>query len=544
MSQWWPPHRILHYYGRLFMHKLILVDDEEIVLNSIQKIFQMENYQFEIVGTFTNPRKALDQIKDLSPHLIITDIKMPHMDGLEFASKAKQILPQVQIVVLSGHDDFVYAQTAIKLGISDYLLKPIRKKDFESMLTKMHKKIEAELSFKQQLKALTNTVLSNYAILRNKFFTLLMEQGDALDSNLKCLYDQLGFCFANHNFILVKFVIDEIYVEDDYISIIEKLISEFKEHMQGYGFIEEFYTDEYLYFYMYNLNREHFGQEFFLNSVLQYTKEKNNHGLKLLVGVSQIHSSMYNLFFAGSECDEFILTSGTNLNDNKLPMDNLFSVDSITYFSYSEVESLFLSIFSNDKNKMLESIENILNFPTVSIYKDFRYSVAIIVMIRMYQLQDKYSSQNKYITRDLLKIERLKRLCPTTSQLIKLLIEKAVALADLINSQSVLAPSKTILAAIQYIKNHFNENISLSDLAEHTHISKNYLCDLLKKELNITFIDYITNLRIEKAKYYLSNTDMKMYEISAAVGYNDYAYFSQIFKRHTGISSSNYRKQH
>ncbi|MBP2643960.1 MAG: hypothetical protein H6Q67_1847 [Firmicutes bacterium] len=527
------------------MKKLILVDDEEIVLNSVRKIFHMENYQFQIVGTFTNPLKALEQIQDLSPHLIITDIKMPHMDGLEFSSKAKQILPQVQIVILSGHDDFVYAQTAIKLGVSDYLLKPIRKKDFEAMLTSMHKKIEAELSFEQQLKALTNTLLSNYAILKNNFFTMLMEQGDALDSNLKCLYDQLGFCFANHKFILVKLVIEEIYIEDDYISIIEKLISEFKEHMQGYGFIEEFYTDEYLYFYMYDLNKENFLQEHFLKSILQYVKEKNNHGLKLLVGVSQIHSSMYNLFFAGSECDEFILTSGTNLNNyNKVPMDNLFSVDSTTYFSYSEVESLFLSIFSDDKSKMLKSIENILNLPTVSIYKDFTYSVAIIVMIRMYQLQDKYDSQNKYITRDLLKIERLKRLCPTTAQLRKLLIEKAVALADLITSQSVLAPSKTILAAIQYIKDHFNENISLSDVAEHTHISKNYLCDLLKKELNITFIDYVTNLRIEKAKYYLSNTDMKMYEISSAVGYNDYAYFSQIFKRHTSISLSNYRKQH
>ncbi|MBP2651930.1 MAG: hypothetical protein H6Q74_2755 [Firmicutes bacterium] len=526
------------------MYKLIIVDDEEIVLNSIQKIFKMENYQFQIVGTFTNPLKALDQIEALSPHLIITDIKMPHMDGLEFSAKAKQLLPQSQIVVLSGHDDFVYAQTAIKLGISDYLLKPIRKKDFEAMLTAMHKKIEAELSSEEQLKTLTNAMLSNYSILKNKFFTMLMEHGDALDTTIQALYDQLGFCFANTNFILVKFVIDEIYVEDDYISIIEKLISEFKEHMQGYGFIEEFYTDEYLYFYMYDLNKENFLQENFLNKVRQYTEGKNNHGLKLLAGVSQLHSSMYNLFFAGSECDEFILTSGTNLNDNTPPMDNLFSVDSTTYFPYSEVESLFLSIFANDKAKLLSSIETILNLPTVSIYKDFMYSMAIIVMIRMYQLQDKYDSQNKHITRDLLKIERLKRLCPTTAHLRKLLVEKADALADLINSQSVLAPSKTILAAIQYIQNHFNENISLSTVAEHTHISKNYLCDLLKKELNITFIDYVTNLRIEKAKYYLSNTDMKMYEISATVGYNDYAYFSQIFKRHTGVSLSNYRKQH
>jgi two-component system response regulator YesN len=526
------------------MFKLILVDDEEIVLNSIQKIFQMENYQFELVGTFTNPQKALDQMKDLSPHLIITDIKMPHMDGLEFSSKAKQILPQVQIVVLSGHDDFVYAQTAMRLGVSDYLLKPIRKKNFEEMLTTMQIKIEAELSFEQQLKAWTNMAQSNHAILRNKFFTMLMEQGDTSASDLETFYGQLGFHFANHPFILVKFVIDEIYVEDDFISIIEKLLSEFKEHMQDYGLIEEFYTDEYLYFYIYDLNKAVFSQEHFLNRVLQYTKEKNSHGLKLLVGVSQIHSSMYNLFFAGSECDEFILTSDANLNDNKLSTDKLFPVDSATHFSYSEIESLFVAIFANDKNKILQSIEMILDFPTVSLYKDFRYSIAIIVMIKLYQVQDKYNAQNKYITRDLLKIERLKQLCPTTAQLRNLLVEKADALANLISSQSVPAPSRTILAAIQYIKNHFNKNISLSTVAENTYISKNYLCDLLKKELNMTFIDYVTNLRIEKAKYYLSNTNMKMYEISAAVGYHDYAYFSQIFKRHTGISLSNYRKQH
>ena len=106
------------------------------------------------------------------------------------------------------------------------------------------------------------------------------------------------------------------------------------------------------------------------------------------------------------------------------------------------------------------------------------------------------------------------------------------------------APSKIILSAIQYIDAHYMENINLSDVASRIFISKNYLCDLFKKEMNITFIDYVANLRIEKAKYLLSHTDMKMYEISEAVGYNDYAYFSQIFKRHTGATLSNYRKQH
>ena len=113
----------------------------------------------------------------------------------------------------------------------------------------------------------------------------------------------------------------------------------------------------------------------------------------------------------------------------------------------------------------------------------------------------------------------------------------------LIGQQEVAAPSKTILSALEYINAHFSENISLTYVAEAINISKNYLCDIFKKELCVTFINYVTNLRIEKAKEYLSNTDMKMYEVSDAVGYSDYAYFSQIFKKHTGITLSAYRRQ-
>lgn len=526
------------------MYNLIIIDDEEIVLNSIQKVFKMENYHFKVVGTFTNPREALEEIEELYPHLIITDIKMPHMDGLEFSKKAKQLLPQVEIVVLSGHDDFIFAQTAVKMGISDYLLKPIKKKDFEEMLITMHKKIQTYLDGEQQFKILRNATLSNYSILKNKFFTMVMEQGNTSDPVIKNLYNELGFCFSEDRFVLVKFAIDQICVEDDYISIIEKLINEFKEHIKSYGFIEEFYTDEYLYFYLYDMDKGNFSEENFERAVVQYTQEKNEHGLKLLVGVSHIHSCISNLFFAVYECDECILTSDTRVTSNKLPMDNIFSMDLNLNFPYSEIESLFLAIYSNDKNKLLDCLEIILSIPTTLIYKDFKYSIAIIIMIRLYQIQDKYNGEYQYITRDLLKIERLKQLCPTTVQLNDLLLDKASVLADLVNSHSVAAPSKTILAAVQYIEKHFNENISLSDVADHIYISKNYLCDLFKKELNITVIDYVTNLRIEKAKHYLSNTDMKMYEISSAVGYKEYPYFSQIFKRHTGISLSNYRKQH
>ncbi len=124
----------------------------------------------------------------------------------------------------------------------------------------------------------------------------------------------------------------------------------------------------------------------------------------------------------------------------------------------------------------------------------------------------------------------------------QLVREICLALADLVSRQKVAAPSKMVQAALEYIDDHFRENISLQDVADNISISKNYLCDIFKKEVGVTFINYVTNLRIEKAKDYLANTDLKMYEVSSAVGYNDYTYFAQIFKKHTGTTLSAYRK--
>ena len=96
------------------------------------------------------------------------------------------------------------------------------------------------------------------------------------------------------------------------------------------------------------------------------------------------------------------------------------------------------------------------------------------------------------------------------------------------------SPTKIVRDALYYIRRHYNENISLTDVAEHINVNKSYLCDVFKKEQKVTILQYMTNLRIEKAKELLLHTDMKMYEISVEVGYNDYTYFSQIFKRNTG----------
>lgn len=261
------------------MYSVILVDDEKIVLDNMQKVIHFEEFGFSLEGVFTNPNLALEEIPQIRPQLIITDIKMPQMDGLEFTGKIRQILPDTEIVILSGHDNFIFAQSAVKLGVSDYLLKPIRKSDYTNMLKEMYRKIDAK---------------NNQAA---------------------------------------------------YMQTLEKM------------------------------------------------------------------------------------------------------------------------------------------------------------------------AKNTYTPAD----------------------------AKTQSSQKKAPYSKIIMEAISYLQEHFTENITLSQAADYTHVSKNYLSDLFRKELDTSFGNYLTSLRMNKAKQLLSETDMKMYEISEAVGYKDYAYFSTQFKKYTGKTLSEFK---
>ena len=199
----------------------------------------------------------------------------------------------------------------------------------------------------------------------------------------------------------------------------------------------------------------------------------------------------------------------------------------------------------NDAEKMRNSIERIYDQPANALYRDFSSSLTFLILLRLGRMISRYESEGdrELFSGRMPDMKELQKDYPSAAQQKELIGNTAFVLADLIATKEVASPKKIVRDALNYIREHYNENISLTEVSENINISKNYLCDIFKKELNVTFINYVTSLRIEKAKELLVSTDMKMYEISAAVGYNDYAYFSQIFKRQTGTTLSAYRRR-
>lgn len=525
------------------MYRLVLLDDEEIVTKGIQKVFDLNAFGFSVVGTFQNPLKALEQVGTLQPDLIITDVKMPQMDGLEFAGKVRQILPDVEIVILSGYDDFSYAQTAVKIGVSDYLLKPIKKDDFKHMLQRVYQKIEDKRSKADYYQSLQEFAESNYEEMKNRFFLECAENGILDQNRYQALEMKIGHPFMDSVFVLIRIDIFRMSTVGDYMSELGKVTGEMETEISGYGYLEEFLSDESLYFYLYDIEPE-LGEEI-REVVRSFGDAKRQAGVQFTIAVSQVHAGLDELFTARNECIRQILMAEVHMDENADNNSARISENHLI-IPYRDIENLFRSISTGDSDKMREAVEKIYEVPAQAsniLYRDYSFSITFLILIRMIQMQNKYNADQPIVPQELLDYKNLRKEYPTVEGQKELIGNSAFLLSDLIAKQEVAAPSKMILTALQYINAHFSENISLTDVADNINISKNYLCDIFKKELGVTFINYVTNLRIEKAKEYLANTDMKMYEVSSAVGYNDYAYFSQLFKKHTGTTLSAYRRQ-
>ncbi len=531
------------------MYSMILLDDEKIVLQGIQKVFHMEDYGFEITGVFSNPVKALEELPRLMPQLIITDVKMPQMNGLEFSAKAKEICPEAEIVILSGYDDFSNAQHALKLGVSDYLLKPIKKSDFVAMLRQMYEKIDEKLGQAAYFQSLQEYAKSNVRELKNHFFLEMAEKNSYDDPSIRTFCDEMQLPIYGQNFVLVKLVILDIGTDLDYMSGVGRLVEEFEQKIRtcldaSGGVVctevgvELFVSDEELYFFLYGEGCKENRDEI-VQLVRDFVTDQGQNGMRLAAGVSRIQSDLHQLLVARNECDDQILVEQSRLQ--RPEGGSLQLADADITIPYQDVEALFSGISMNSAEQMRDSIERIYQQPVNMLYKDFSCSLTFMILLRLSHLMNCYDQSRDLIPREVLDIRTLKREYPRIVQQKELVANTAFVLADLIAKKEVASPKKIVRDAMNYIRAHYNENITLTNVAEHINISKNYLCDIFKKELNITFINYVMNMRIEKAKELLTTTDMKMYEIAETVGYHDYAYFSQIFKRHTGTTLSTYR---
>ncbi len=349
--------------------------------------------------------------------------------------------------------------------------------------------------------------------------------------------------FQDDVFLLIKMDTDRLSVSGDFMSEIVRLTQEVEMLLADYGEVFDFFSDESLYFVLYRMDEKRYEE--ICDTISSLAETKHAEGIEFPVGFSNIHHGQKELFQARNDCTRRIFMKEANI-DEASEANPVQKPELNLTIPYAELENLFQAISMDDSDSIEMSVDRIYALPRQNLpvlLRDYVSSITFLILLRFYQMQNKYDAGGGIVTPRLLDLKYLQREYPGLEEQKALVRQLSFELNALNDGQKKAAPSRMMQTALEYINAHFSENISLQEVADNINISKNYLCDIFKKEIGMTFINYVTNLRIEKAKEYLRDSDMKMYEGSAAVGYNDYAYFSQLFKKNTGITLSAYRKK-
>lgn len=538
------------------MIKAFLVEDEKIIREGIHRMIPWSEYGYELVGEAKDGEIALPLIRKMEPDVLITDIKMPFMDGIELSKLVKRELPATKIVMISGYDDFEFAQQAISVGVERYLLKPISRNSLLEVLEDIHVKYDTENAQKNYYEKFRNEIQQYEQHSRRDFFETLISG----HVNLHKVYEKAA-----------KLQID--IVAQCYSIILFSMNS--AERNQGFydGYSEDMaelqnHLDELFY------NRPDYI--LFRNQIFSYAVLVKGEGDKI---AQQTEECIYILqrFFheGGGHIDWFICTGKT--------VDRL----SLLPESYQEAmhafASRYLNKFRNGANgenyqetgKSSEGLELknidvsvinpevILNFLSNALLdevKDFTANYVKMAgeealksrIFRQYILLNFHFSAVSFIQKLGYSKEEYDQFIPSicsdtivsikeVENIMEKILEKGIRLRD----ESTKSRYKRVLeSAITYInKNYADDKISLNKAAYAANVSANHFSALFSQEMNKTFIEYLTELRMNKAKQLLRCTDKRSGEIALEVGYKDSHYFSFLFKKTQGCTPSDYRNK-
>lgn len=541
------------------MLKIFLAEDEVIVRETIKRMIPWEDLGFELVGEAADGEMALPLLLRQKPDLLITDIKMPFMDGLTLAKVAKKEIPGLKVVILSGYDDFNYAKQAINIGVEDYLLKPITKNALIERLTEIRSRYEHEKTQKEYYEKFHREMQAYEKNSSRDFFEALVSGSmDMMEIYRRSEKLGLDIVAEAYNVLIFTMNCEEDFSgqregysewEAESLELLEEFFSEntsamlFRCNIFSYGVLIKGQKETI------EENTRSCVSE--IQRILDRKEQKRQWFVAAgepVERLSQIQKSYYSASRAFSQ--RYLYDENILYYDEMASMEKKnVTEDDSTYLQKVDVNALNPAILQKFlSNGLLEETENFV--------KDYFYAIGqepleSLVFRNYVTLNVRFSVMSflKEIgcdTRTLEQEDTEDVLSESSKSL-----ENAIAYAEKIISQAITLrdqnsgnKNRSILkTAVDFIDSHYmEEDMSLNKAANAANVSANHFSALFSQNMGQTFIEYLTNLRMNKAKEYLRCTSMRSSEIAGEIGYKDAHYFSYLFKKTQGMTPSDYRK--
>ncbi|HBF38528.1 MAG TPA: hypothetical protein DDW50_14575 [Firmicutes bacterium] len=494
--------------------KIMIVDDEKPIRQWFRFCLEKNPGDYQIVGEASNGQEALNTFEKARPDLVITDIKMPVMDGIELIKRLKVLAPETDIVILTCYTEFSLAREAIKLGAFDFIPKvEVQDKDILELLERLERKRRGQIS--------------KIPGLQDAFLLLDPIKDEVNQVELVDELKQAGINFTCQTYAVIAVRLAQKLVELDN-SVFEQEIRE------GKFFRIKSAINQWWLLGMMSHNVNSWETSQFV--------DKLQERLDCAVGISQSYTDPGHLQKAFREAFGAMKHRFFQGRSRLVILDNIEREG-----EWSDLQNKIADLKKdllhqvNQENgaEILKYIASIMDCFTNGPEADLRYLSQVCseilellsAKVRLAGYGDQLTGMNSE------SLMEQKGFFEDLRQGMLEISERLVKLTAVPQNKY----SSIVQATLRYIGEHYYEGISLHEIASNVHVNSNYLCQLFKNETGENFSLYLTELRLEKAKKLLSSSDLKLYEIAEQVGYPNISYFSRIFKKFTGKTPFDYR---
>ncbi|WP_164472802.1 response regulator transcription factor [Cohnella candidum] len=531
------------------MYKLLIVDDEELVREAIKEQMDWEKLGYRCAGDCEDGAEALEFVERETPDIVLTDIGMPFMDGLELTRELSLRFPQVKVVILTGYDDFDYARQAVKLQAVDYILKPITSAELEGVLLKLKEELDHEGRRKRDYEQLRRQLAENMPLLRERFLERFvstpMAEKAAADG---CAF--FGIAMQGPFLVEAAIRVDEFAAETSptpsdqelYRFAVYNIAQEIAARHPG---AEVFRDVENRVLALFSGDDAEELQERSLATAEEILKSVSSYlPLRISVGIGHtcrrgqhvpaVHQS------ALSALDYRFVTGGGEV----IRITDMECRDRPALLSAVAWENeLITKLKTGTARELDEWVDRLFAafrehlFPIEVCYL-YLQRIVLTLLHTLYETDGNLIRTFGEAENPILRINRFAKLDEMEGWMKGLCADAVSAIQSKREDHGQLQVEK----AIAYVKEHYQDpDLSLKSVCKHISMSVSYFSTLFKQHTGKTFVEHVTQERMEKAKELLKLTAMKNYEIAYAVGYSDPHYFSGAFKKHEGDTPTDYR---
>ena len=522
------------------LYRVLLVDDEEEIRAGISRKIEWDQLGFGLVGEASNGQEALEIAEQLLPDVVLTDIKMPFMDGLELCRRLQKTLPAAKVVMFSGFDEFEYARQAVGMNVCEYILKPINAAALNEVLVRLKEQMDRQRIERRDVETLRRRYEASLPVLRELFYARLLD-GQIPAEQIQNRAAQYELDLPDGEWIVVLFRVDErepsFHHDEALLSLQEFLVNqrddlEWPVHTALYNdTIAMLVKTQTVYPLLEELER--------LRSLAQ-----SELGMEITAGVGLVCKSL-------AEIRKSCIGAFSAL-DYRVVMGN----QKVIYIGDLEPDlSASVSLGEEDQHQLASAIklgeegqvseiirrligrirDTRIDLPQCQLFL-MEFSTHLIRLARAggVGLEEVFGSSftGAVPINQFRSYEELENWC----------VEKGVCLRRLLGQQRTDSAGRVIERAKSFIDQHYSDSeLSVEKLCAYLHLSPAYFSTVFKRETGMSFTAYMTGVRMEEAARLLRETDDKTYLIAEKTGYTDANYFSYVFKRKYSMSPSKYR---